>query len=250
MRPSATCRKPLLRSRPDKDEERRGDAASLNLTYRDYLGNPHKQRNWAADNPGNMAIRAELMVNVVEFAGKRLGSDGKILDIGCGGGWTLNELAQCGVEPKRLHGVDLIEARVDVARRRLPATDIRLADASKLPFSNGEFELVLLLTCLSSMPNHDSVRRALAEANRVLTQTGLLLCYEPRIANPFNRATRRISRQTLRRALGQEEASRRLTGLPPVARRFGVLTPRLYPPLTRLAPTHRLSRYRPRHHEF
>ena len=219
---------------------------SLEKTYRDYRRSARKRRIWAADNPGNVAIRSELLARVLELAAGQLGGDGKILDVGCGGGWLLERLSEHGVEQRRLHGVDLLQARVDVARRRLPEADIRHADVRSLPFSDSEYGLVTILTCLSSMPDGESVLRALAEATRVLAPDGLLLCYEPRIGNPFNRATVRVSRGLLRNALGPESASCRLTAFPPVARRLGPLTPRLYPPLARIAPTHALSGWQKR----
>jgi len=213
---------------------------SLEKTYYGYRESARKRRSWAADNPGNVAIRAELLNRVVELAGKRLEGDGQILDVGCGGGWLLDQLTLHGVEPRRLHGVDLLETRVSAARRRLPEGDIRLAGADSIPFPDGEFELVTLLTCLSSMPDRNAIDRALAEADRVLAPGGLLLCYEPRIGNPFNRATLWVSPHILRKALGPEKASRRLTAFPPLARHLGRLTPQLYPWLARAAPTHKL----------
>ena len=213
---------------------------NLEKTYRDYRENPRKRRSWAADNPGNMAIRAELVSAVLELAGEQLSRNGKILDIGCGGGWMLDQLAQRRIEPNRLHGVDLIEARVETARRRLPQADIRRADARSLPYPNGEFELLLMFTCLSSMPDRESLDQAVAEVKRVLATGGLLLSYEPRIPNPFNSATIHVSPRLFENALGPKTRSLKLTGLPPVARHIGRLTPQLYPLLTRIAPTHRL----------
>lgn len=213
---------------------------TIEQTYGDYQQSPRKRRSWAADNPGNVAIRAELLAAVLELTADSLRGSGKALDIGCGGGWLLERLSERGIDQRRLHGVDLLEDRVGVAQRRLPAADIRRADARKLPHAAGEFEVVTLLTCLSSLPDRRSVDDALTEAKRVLAPGGLLLCYEPRIANPFNPATQRISLSLLRRSLGPEQSSRRLTGFPPLARRLGPLTPRLYPILARTASTHRL----------
>lgn len=213
----------------------------MEKTYRDYHESARKQRSWAADNPGNVAIRSELLAHILELAGEQLDGDGKILDIGCGGGWLLEQLARHGVEEERLNGVDLLAERVSVASRRLPGADIRLSDARELPHSDDEFDLVTLLTCLSSMPDRDAVARALAEADRVLSPDGLLLCYEPRIGNPFNRATLHVPPRLLRNALGQQQIAVPLTGFPPLARRLGPLTSRLYPLLARVAPTHMLS---------
>lgn len=167
-----------------------------------------------------------------------------MLDVGCGGGWLLAELARNGVAPARLHGIDLIPERVKAARSRLPEADIGRADARSLPFEDGRFELVTLLTCLSSM-QEEAVGPALREAARVLTPGGRVLCYEPRISNPFNRATLTISAQVLEAALGPPSASVGLTGFPPLARRLGPLAPHLYPLLARVAPTHRLTAHEP-----
>lgn len=225
----------------------------LEKTYGAYRRSVHKRRAWAADNPGNAAIRTELLSAVLELAAERLRGEGKVLDIGCGGGWLLERIASSdaaggddrrpSVAESRLHGVDALEPRVEVARRRLPGATIHCADARHLPHSDGEFTLLTLLTCLSSLPDRNAVTQALAEAKRVLAPGGLLLVYEPRLPNPFNRETRLISRRTLRRALGPELtelAPRRLTGFPPLARHLGPLTPRLYPRLARAAPTHTL----------
>lgn len=214
---------------------------SLEKTYRRYANSRRRKRNWAAANPGNMAIRAELLETIVEVAREPLAGGGQILDVGCGGGWLLEQLAHHGVAEERLHGVDLLEQRVEVARRRLPGSVLQVADARELPFADRQFDLVTLLTCLSSMPDRDSVLRALGEARRVLAPGGLLLCYEPRLLNPFNRATLLVSPRLLRAALGPETTHRRLTGFPPAARRLGRLTPRVYPALARFGSTHALT---------
>lgn len=215
--------------------------ASPEETYRDYGTSGRKRRSWAADNPGNVAIRAELLQRVLELANPQLAGRDLILDVGCGGGWLLEQLAEHGADQSRLHGIDLIEARVSAARRRLPGADIRRADARKLPHDEDEFELVTLLTCLSSLPDRAAVLQVLAEARRVLAPGGLLLCYEPRIANPFNHSTITVSPRMLRAALGPPTKTRHLTAFPPLARRLARLNTRLYPTLSRLVPTHALS---------
>ncbi len=209
--------------------------------YADYRASGRKRRSWAVDNPGNAAIRAELLAAVVELAGTQLDGGGKVLDVGCGGGRLLERFAQRGVEQSRLHGVDLIESRLSAARRHLPEADLRRADARKLPYADGEFELATLLTCLSSMPDRDAVRRALAETRRILAPGGLLLCYEPHVPNPFNRSTLTVSPRLLQQSLGRPIETRRLTAFPPLVRHLGRLNRHLYPTLSSLIPTHTLT---------
>ena len=229
----------------DPGARRDSAAGELEATYRGYAANPRKRRGWSASNRGNVEIRAELLDAVLELAEEPLAGSGEILDIGCGSGWLLAEFAARGVERQRLHGVDLIEARVAAAGERVPGVDVRLADARSLPFEDGRFELVAMLTSLSSMLGEESVADALREARRVLSPTGLILCYEPWLPNPFNRRTTTISARALSASLGPASDSRRLTGFPPLARRLGALAPRLYPTLTRFAPTHRVTAHRP-----
>jgi SAM-dependent methyltransferase len=224
---------------PNQDRE----AERLRETYRGYAASGHKRRIWSATNRGNIAIREELLAAILELAEEPLRGGGEILDVGCGSGWLLAELASRGVGPERLHGVDLIPERVAAASGRLPGADLQHADARKLPHENGRFRLVFMITTLSSMTSAGAAA-ALLEVARVTAPDGLTVCYEPRRGNPLNGATRRVSRRELRTALGPELETRTLTGFPPFARLLGRMTQPAYPHLSRLLPTHRLSAYR------
>lgn len=210
-----------------------GEADRLGRIYERYQRSSRKRRAWDAQNPGNRAIRRELLECFRAEIGDRLEA-GRLLDVGCGGGWLLAELAREGLDPERLHGVELIETRLAAARRALPAADIRPADARRLPYEMDSFEVVAMFTVLSSLPGSDAVRGAVAEARRVLLPGGKLLIYESRVANPLNRATRLVTSRDLSAALGSDWRQRRLTVLPPLARRLGRHTPRLYPRLAKL----------------
>jgi SAM-dependent methyltransferase len=225
--------------------EGRQEAASarrLRRVYGGYARSERKRRAWAAGNPGNAAIRAELAELALRRAARHLDRDGAIVDLGCGGGWWLGELVQAGVAPERLHGVDLLAGRLQRARVAAPGADVRPADVRALPFEDAGFELAFAFTVLSSLPDAASVEAALGEASRILSPGGLLLCYEPRIPNPLNRETRLISIGELRTGLGGELEVTPLTLLPALARRLGPRTARLYPRLARARPllTHRL----------
>jgi ubiquinone/menaquinone biosynthesis C-methylase UbiE len=169
-----------------------------------------------------------------------------MLDVGCGSAWFLDALVERGADPDRLQGVDLLEQRVAEARERLPDSRFEVADARRLPFPESRFDTVLMLTLLSSLPDRPSVASALTEARRVLAPGGTLLVYEPRVPNPLNRHTVFISRRMLSGTLGPDLEDSPLTVLPPLARRLGRRTDRLYPRLARLGPllTHRLSIHR------
>src|SRR5262249_31061368 len=178
---------------------------------------------------------------LLDRAGPQLRS-GDVLDIGCGTGWWLRALENHGVPSGRLHGVDPLGDRLAAAAQRGPGADLREAGARGLPYPNGRFRVVILFTVLSSLATSEDVLTALSEARRVLASGGILLCYEPRIPNPLNRSTRLVRRRDLDQALGAGWESIPLTVLPPISRRLGRRTGRVYPRLarTRALLTHRL----------
>src|SRR4029453_10457025 len=88
---------------PDNPGENRG-LRSVRRTYEGYRRSRRKQRAWEGANPGNVAIRAELRERALQLAAPALNRTGPILDLGCGTGWWLSEIARSGVDPARLHG--------------------------------------------------------------------------------------------------------------------------------------------------
>lgn len=220
--------------------------AGIRHTYERYARSARKRRAWAAGNRGNLAIRAELLAHVRALAATELAGDGEILDVGCGTGWWLRALASHGVDPHRLHGVELLAERAELARASEPAAQIVQADARRLPYAEDRFALVLCFTILSSLGSRADVAAVLAEARRVVRPGGLVLVYEPRVPNALNRSTRTPRRRELDSHLGTPAQAITLTVLPPLSRRLGPLAARVYPALGRVKPlrTHRLVAYR------
>jgi ubiquinone/menaquinone biosynthesis C-methylase UbiE len=171
-----------------------------------------------------------------------VGTAGRAIDIGCGSGWWLRSLAEQGVEPTRLCGVDAIPRRIAAARVAIPEADIRLAEAGDLPYPDGWFEVATLITVLSSLPDEAQVLQSLAEARRVLAPGGRLLCYEPRYPTP-NPRTRLVGGRLLRQALEGDARMEPITLAPPLARRLGSIGDRRYRALSRVPGirTHRLT---------
>jgi SAM-dependent methyltransferase len=98
----------------------------------------------------------------------------RVLDAGCGDGAFLVFLRRLGV---RVTGVEVAEAAASQARRRCPEADVRIASLEEsLPFDDGSFDAVWLTDVLEYLFD---VRGALAELNRVLKPTGLLIVTTP-----------------------------------------------------------------------
>jgi ubiquinone/menaquinone biosynthesis C-methylase UbiE len=212
----------------------------IEAAYSGYHASERKRRAWDSANPGNRASHLELAAAMRSLAAEQLAGAGAILDVGCGTGGWLHELS-ADVEEARLYGADLLPGRLELAKRNVPGANYVHADARELPFEDGRFALILLFTVLGDLPGPDS-DRVVAECDRVLAPGGMLMIYDPRVPNPFNRSTRSIHRHDIALPV----SSRTITLLPQIARRLGSRAPRLYPMLARIVPlrSHRLWWYR------
>jgi ubiquinone/menaquinone biosynthesis C-methylase UbiE len=103
--------------------------------------------------------------------------DSAVLDIGCGGGKSIEVLARQARHGK-VHGIDYSEEMVQLSRLfnrtliRAGRAEIRHASVSRLPFSDRSFDLVSCFECCYFWPD---IIESLREIRRVLKQKGLLL---------------------------------------------------------------------------
>lgn len=185
------------------------------------------------------------------LAGDRPWERGPILDVGCGHGAWLRRLLDWGLDPAGAEGIDLIQERVEEARRLAP-TGMRFVAGSglELPYPSDSFALVCAHTVFSSVVDRDLRLRLAAEMRRVLAPGGCILLYDFRYPSPRNRDVVAIRRGEVARLF--PESRRRswsLTLLPPLNRRLAPLCPWLALALERCAPplrSHVLHRIEPR----
>ncbi|MXZ63913.1 MAG: class I SAM-dependent methyltransferase [Chloroflexi bacterium] len=103
----------------------------------------------------------------------------RVLDLGCGPGTISVGLADA-VSPGELHGIDLEESQVAMARVAAEAgghgnATFHAGDATDLPFEDGEFDAVHCHAVLMHIPD---TAAALAEVRRVLKPGGLFAARE------------------------------------------------------------------------
>ncbi|MEM9598338.1 MAG: class I SAM-dependent methyltransferase [Acidobacteriota bacterium] len=141
------------------------------------------------------------------------------LEVGYGElGW-LGELITWGLRVEDLHGVELDEQRAAVARDRLPGADLRVGDATDLPWPDGTFRLAVASTVFTSILDDGVRRRLAAEIERVLAPGGALLWYDFAMNNPRNPNVRRVTRAELLGLFPALEGPvRRVALAPPLAR--------------------------------
>ncbi len=103
----------------------------------------------------------------------------RLLDFGCGSGNISVGLAKA-IGPGELHGVDLSETQIELARS-LAASEgtgnaiFQVGDVMALPFPDGFFDVAHCHDVLMYVPD---TQAALAEVKRVLKPGGLIACRE------------------------------------------------------------------------
>ena len=142
-----------------------------------------------------------------------------ILELGCGRGGVLFEYLGYGAAPDRLHGTDLLPARVRDARRLLPDVAITCADGQRLPYKSGSFDLVLQYTVLSSVLDFEVKANLAREMLRVLRGPGGRILWYDFWLNPTNPQTRGIRLSEVKKLFpGCHLEVRKITLAPPIAR--------------------------------
>ncbi len=90
-----------------------------------------------------------------------------VLDIGCGAGLLLQDLAMQGCS---VTGIDLSENSLEVAKTLIPKGNFLKAPAESLPFPNASFDIVCAMDLLEHVEDPKIV---IKEAARVLKKDGL-----------------------------------------------------------------------------
>jgi ubiquinone/menaquinone biosynthesis C-methylase UbiE len=97
-----------------------------------------------------------------------------LLDIGCGNGNILSNLADTKIS---LFGLDISDNMIQIAKERLAnRASLIVGDAEKLPFENESFDFIL---CNASFHHYPNPKKVLNEMYRVLNNKGILLIGDP-----------------------------------------------------------------------
>jgi len=115
-------------------------------------------------------FNASLRKYVLKVARPKEGM--KVLEVGCGTGANLDLFARAGCE---VSGIDLSPSMMEIAQRKLgDRADLRVGDASSMPFDDGSFDLVVAFLTLHEMPA-DVRAPVVSEMARVVGEDGRLL---------------------------------------------------------------------------
>lgn len=98
--------------------------------------------------------------------------DAKVLDLGCGLGYTSRELANT-LNASQITGVDLDERLIKNARQiNGDGVDFKVANATALPFDENSFDFVYCRFLLLHVPAYEAV---MAEMHRVVKTGGMIM---------------------------------------------------------------------------
>lgn len=215
------------------EEARQLERVRIESVYGDYRTSGRDVHRWNPQAPGNRCILAERLDRISSLI-DGLAAPRQVLEVGCGSGEVLRQLKGALPESSTVVGVDLLGERLVEALRQ--GDLVGRADARRLPFPDGQFDLVAMFTVLSSVLDHQIRRDLAAEALRVLAPEGAILWYDLRYPST-NRSVRALTRRAVKDSFpGCEVRLNSVTLLPPVARRLGTLDRSLYPALSRIPP--------------
>lgn len=189
-----------------------------------YSRRAHDDR-YAWGNPGQLFMMQQLerrLLRMLQREALLPLARHRILEVGCGSGHFLREMAKWGAIPDRLTGIDLLEDRVKVARRLCPrGVQIEQMDAAHTSFATGSFDLVLQFTVFTSILSDETRGEVAREMRRVTAPGGCIVWYDFRVGNPSNPDVRAVTRQELRRLFpGARMRIEAATLAPPLARRL------------------------------
>ncbi len=117
----------------------------------------------------------------VRAAALAAGAGARVLDVGCGDGWVLADLAGAGV---RGVGLDVSGEAVALAQRRGVEACRADIDGGRLPVDDAAFQVVLCLDVLEHLFSPD---RTLGELRRAVAPGGRVMVAVPNGLNLFNR---------------------------------------------------------------
>jgi len=124
-------------------------------------------------------MRRQIIPPVTEYVRAMAGQDAshvKLLDIACGTGRTLHQLARTH-PTMRLHGVDLSPAYIKRARKRLADVEeltLAVENAESLPWADATFDIVTSVYLFHELPRN-ARRNVVREMLRVVKPGGLVV---------------------------------------------------------------------------
>jgi SAM-dependent methyltransferase len=189
----------------------------------------------AVHNIGQMVSRMAALLRALAWMRAR-GLDpasAQVLDVGAAQGYGLRPFLVAGFSLAQLHGLDLFADRVEEGLLRTPGMQLKVGDATAMPYADRSFDLVCEQFCFCHVPDDDAKADIAREMMRV--SRGFILIHDWRMGSS-SRKLYGVSKARIRGWFpGWDIAARFRSQLwPPIGRPISRLAPMLYD-LARLA---------------
>jgi ubiquinone/menaquinone biosynthesis C-methylase UbiE len=102
----------------------------------------------------------------------------RILDVGCGAGFWLRAFVEMDARPRDLVGIDVSDARFELARAKNPLITLRQTDGITIPYDDDYFNLVTQFVTFSAMPSAALRIRVAGEIRRVVKPGGFVFWWD------------------------------------------------------------------------
>ncbi len=140
--------------------ERSVDAVEVrDSDLRAYYEDRGRRVRYVPESDAMELVRVRLMLRLMP---RRPGRS--VLDVGCGDGYLCERLTGLGFET--VVGADLAGSRIAYARNRYPRVRFAQSDACRLPFADGQFDVVTCGEVLEHLTDPEQAMRELARVSR------------------------------------------------------------------------------------
>ena len=155
-------------------------ADDINRLVEYYKWREKNIKLWTLLNPYSLFLNQNYERILLRKLNKYISNfmDTKILDVGCGTGLLLANYIRYGASLKNLYGIDLLDQRIAQAKESYPNINFLIGDASKLPYDDNVFDLVIQNTVFSSILDDKKRHDIASEMIRTTKENGIIVWYD------------------------------------------------------------------------
>lgn len=180
-------------------------------------------KKWGMEITGNRFMhegKCQYVDNLIKTTFSDL-STLKVIDMGCGLGHELARLKDLGLQSHNLFGLDINEERILKAKDSYQDITFNMMSALDTGYEDGSFDIIMLYTVFSSIPDYNLKLKIAQEMRRLLSKNGIIIIYDMRYPNPSNKSINPLRLSQVEKLFdGMHIQSQSITLIPQIARQL------------------------------